>query len=32
MLFDPRIGMVAAMILAVLIGGQNEFRGTNALF
>lgn len=31
-LFDPRIGMVAAMILAVLIGGQNEFRGTNALF
>jgi putative nucleotidyltransferase with HDIG domain len=32
MLFDPRIGMIAAMILAVLIGGQNEFRGTNALF
>jgi cyclic-di-AMP phosphodiesterase PgpH len=32
LLFDPRIGMVAAMILAVLIGGQNEFRGTNALF
>jgi putative nucleotidyltransferase with HDIG domain len=32
MLFDPQIGMVAAMILAVLIGGQNEFRGTNALF
>jgi putative nucleotidyltransferase with HDIG domain len=32
MLYDPRIGMVAAMILAVLIGGQNEFRGTNALF
>ena len=31
-LFDPRIGMVAAMILAVLIGGQSEFRGTNALF
>ena len=23
MLFDPRIGMIAAMILAVLIGGQN---------
>ena len=32
MLFDPRIGMVAAMVLAVLIGGQSEFRGTNALF
>lgn len=32
MLFDPRIGMIAAMVLAVLIGGQNEFRGTNALF
>jgi putative nucleotidyltransferase with HDIG domain len=31
-LFDPRIGMVAAMILAVLVGGQSEFRGTNALF
>lgn len=31
-LFDPRIGMIAAMILAVLIGGQSEFRGTNALF
>ena len=31
-LFDPRIGMIAAMVLAVLIGGQNEFRGTNALF
>ena len=31
-LFDPRIGMVAAMVLAVLIGGQSEFRGTNALF
>jgi putative nucleotidyltransferase with HDIG domain len=32
LLFDPRISMVAAMILAVLIGGQSEFRGTNALF
>ncbi len=32
MLFDPRIGMIAAMVLAVLIGGQSEFRGTNALF
>ena len=32
LLFDPRIGMVAAIVLAVLIGGQSEFRGTNALF
>ena len=32
MLFDPRIGMIATMVLAVLIGGQSEFRGTNALF
>jgi hypothetical protein len=31
-LFDPRIGMIAAMVLAVLVGGQSEFRGTNALF
>ncbi|HUQ81574.1 MAG TPA: HDIG domain-containing protein [Gemmatimonadaceae bacterium] len=31
-LFDPRIGMIAAMVLAMLIGGQSEFRGTNALF
>jgi putative nucleotidyltransferase with HDIG domain len=31
-LFDPRISVVAAMILAVLIGGQSVFRGTNALF
>jgi len=31
-LFDPRIGMIASMVLAVLIGGQSEFRGTNALF
>lgn len=31
-LFDPRLGMIAAMVLAVLIGGQSEFRGTNALF
>lgn len=31
-LFDPRISMIAAMILAVLIGGQSVFRGTNALF
>lgn len=31
-LFDARISMIAAMILAVLIGGQSVFRGTNALF
>ncbi|MFN2398311.1 MAG: HD family phosphohydrolase [Gemmatimonadaceae bacterium] len=31
-LFDPRISMIAAMILAVLVGGQSVFRGTNALF
>ena len=31
-LFDPRISMVAAMLLAVLIGGQAVFRGTNALY
>jgi putative nucleotidyltransferase with HDIG domain len=31
-LFDPRISMIATMILAVLVGGQGEFRGTNALF
>jgi cyclic-di-AMP phosphodiesterase PgpH len=31
-LFDPRISMIAAMVLAVLVGGQSEFRGTNALF
>lgn len=31
-LFDPRISMIASMILAVLIGGQGIFRGTNALF
>lgn len=31
-LFDPRISMIAAMILAVLVGGQSAFRGTNALF
>jgi cyclic-di-AMP phosphodiesterase PgpH len=31
-LFDPRISVIAAMILAVLIGGQSVFRGTNALF
>jgi hypothetical protein len=31
-LFDPRISMIAAMILAVLMGGQSDFRATNALF
>ena len=32
LLFDPRIAMIAAMILAVLIGGQGVYRGSNALF
>ena len=32
MLFDTRISMIAAMILAVLAGGQSVYRGTNALF
>lgn len=31
-LFDARISLIAAMILAVLVGGQGVFRGTNALF
>lgn len=31
-MFDPRISMIGAMILAVLVGGQSVFRGTNALF
>jgi cyclic-di-AMP phosphodiesterase PgpH len=31
-LFDPRISVIAAMVLAALIGGQGVFRGTNALF
>ena len=31
-LFDSRISMIAAMILAVLVGGQSVYRGTNALF
>jgi putative nucleotidyltransferase with HDIG domain len=30
--FDPRISLIAAMILAVLVGGQGAYRGTNALF
>jgi cyclic-di-AMP phosphodiesterase PgpH len=31
-LFDQRISMIAVMVLAVLIGAQASFRGTNALF
>ena len=32
LLFDQRISLVGVMVLAVLIGGQAPFRGTNALF
>jgi putative nucleotidyltransferase with HDIG domain len=32
LLFDPRIAMITAMILAVLVGGQGVYRGSNALF
>jgi putative nucleotidyltransferase with HDIG domain len=32
LLFDQRISLVGTMVLAVLIGGQGPFRGTNALF
>ena len=31
-MFDPRISMISAMILAVLLGGQADYRATNALF
>jgi len=31
-LFDQRISMVVTMIVAILIGAQAPFRGTNALF
>src|SRR5256885_10578693 len=31
-LFDQRISMIAVMVIAVLVGGQSEFRGTNGLF
>jgi putative nucleotidyltransferase with HDIG domain len=31
-LFDRRISMVIAMVMAILIGSQAPFRGTNALF
>jgi putative nucleotidyltransferase with HDIG domain len=32
LLFDQRISLVGVMVLAVLVGGQSPFRGTNALF
>lgn len=32
LLYDPRIAMIMAMILSVLVGGQGVFRGSNALF
>lgn len=32
LLFDPRISLFGAMVLAVLIGGQAEFSGSNATF
>lgn len=31
-LFDRRLSLVASMVLATLVGGQSDFRGTNALF
>jgi cyclic-di-AMP phosphodiesterase PgpH len=31
-LFDRRISVIAAMVLATLVAGQSVFRGTNALF
>jgi cyclic-di-AMP phosphodiesterase PgpH len=31
-LFDRRIAMIVAVLLAVLLGGQTVFRGTNALY
>jgi cyclic-di-AMP phosphodiesterase PgpH len=31
-LFDRRIAMIVAVLLAVLLGGQAVFRGTNALY
>ncbi|HET7631068.1 MAG TPA: HDIG domain-containing protein [Gemmatimonadaceae bacterium] len=31
-LFDRRIAMIVAVLLAALIGGQSVFRGTNALY
>jgi putative nucleotidyltransferase with HDIG domain len=32
LLLDQQISLLGAMVLAVLIGGQSAFRGTNALF
>jgi putative nucleotidyltransferase with HDIG domain len=32
LLFDQRMSLVGAIVLAVLIGAQSPFRGTNALF
>lgn len=31
-LFDRRVSLVATMVLATLVAGQSDFRGTNALF
>lgn len=31
-LFDRRVSLVASMVLATLVAGQSDFRGTNALF
>jgi putative nucleotidyltransferase with HDIG domain len=31
-LFDRRVSLVTAMVLATLVGGQSVYRGTNALF
>jgi putative nucleotidyltransferase with HDIG domain len=31
-LFDPRFSLIAVMVLALLLGVQNDFRGTNALY
>ena len=31
-LFDPRISLVASLVLATLVASQGPFRGTNALF
>ena len=31
-LYDARISLVAVTLLAVLLGGQGPFRGTNATF
>lgn len=31
-LFDRRVSLIATMVLATLVAGQSDFRGTNALF